>query len=75
MENLKKVLKFNGTENTDSMSLQHEDFLNQYLEGNVNYRLPKRYINIFYRLPIDKWRQVIVQISLLMMWACPIIGM
>ena len=74
MENLKKVLKFTGNENADSLQLSHDEFIRMYKQGKVDYRLPKRYINLFYRLYIDKWRQIIVQVLLLLFGGGIILG-
>lgn len=74
IENLKKILKLEGTEHINSLRLTHEDFTRQYCIGKVTYKLPKRYINVFYVLPIERWRQIIAQIFLLSMWAGYLLG-
>lgn len=53
MENLKKVLKMTGNKNANSLYLSHDEFVQIYKLGKVDYRLPKRYINLFYRLCIE----------------------
>ncbi|OQB64481.1 MAG: hypothetical protein BWX96_00621 [Bacteroidetes bacterium ADurb.Bin145] len=74
MENLKKVLRMTGNENINSLKLNHEEFVQMYKLGKVDYRLPKRYINLFYRLYIDKWKQIVVQVLLLLFWGGIIFG-
>ncbi len=74
MEHLKKVLKMTGNENADSLQLSHDEFVQMYKLEKVDYRLPKRYINLFYRLYIDKWKQIFVQVLLLLFWGGFIFG-
>jgi len=74
MENLKKVLRMTGNENVNSLQLNHDEFVQKYKLGKVDYRLPKRYINLFYRLYIDKWKQIFAQVLLLLFWGGVIFG-
>ena len=74
MDNLKRVLKLTGNEYINTLHLEHEEFVQMYKKGEIEYILPKRYINLFYRLYIDKWKQIIVQILLLLFWGGLIFG-
>lgn len=68
MENLKKVLRITGTEYPDSLSISHSDFVTGLLAGEITYRLPNRFINIFYRIPNTAFQQILIQLFLLAMW-------
>ena len=74
MKNLKKNLKLKGDEFSDSLQLSHLEFQKMYNKGKVDYQMPKRYLPIFYRLNIDKWRQLIYQFILLVFWCGIILG-
>ncbi len=74
MEHLKKVLRMTGNEYADSLQLSHDEFVQMYKIGKVDYQLPKRYINLFYRLYIDKWKQIFVQVLLMLFWGGLIFG-
>ena len=68
MENLKKVLRITGSEYPDSLSISHTDFVSGLLDGKITYRLPNRFINIFYRIPNTAFQQILMQLLLLAMW-------
>jgi hypothetical protein len=74
MENLKRALRLAGNEYPESLRLPHAEFKKMFNEGKIDYQLPKRYMPIFYRLYIDKWKQIIVQALLLLFWAGIILG-
>ncbi|MCK6610548.1 MAG: hypothetical protein L6Q78_05850 [Bacteroidia bacterium] len=74
MEDLRKTLRFNGTENAETLLLSHDEFVTLLESGIVDYRLLKRFILVFYRLNIDRWKQIIAQILLLLFWGGIIFG-
>lgn len=69
MENLKKVLRITGSEYPDSLSISHSEFVAGLRAGKITYRLPNRFINIFYRIPNSAFQQILLQLFLLAMWA------
>lgn len=70
MERLRKILKLTGFEFADGLILEHEEFVEGYNRNQLDYILPKRYINIFYRIPDKKSQQILIQLLLLLIWAC-----
>lgn len=74
MEHLKRLLKISDEEYKNSLHLDHSEFVLKFKQGQIDYQLPKRYINLFYNLYIEKWRQIIVQILLSVVWGCYIFG-
>lgn len=68
MERLRKVLKLTGIEFADGLILDHEEFLEGYNRNRFEYILPKRYINIFYRIRGNSSQQLLVQLLLILIW-------
>jgi len=58
------------------LNLKHEEFL-QYLElGKIEFYLPKNLLlKIFYILPVDRWRQIVLQVILILLWGSFIFGL
>jgi hypothetical protein len=68
MENLKKVLRITGLEYPESIDISHSDFISGLSNSTITYKLPKRFINIFYRIPKSAFKQILIQVFLLSMW-------
>ena len=68
MEKLKRILKLTNNEFADGLILDHEEFVEGYNNNQMEHVLPKRYINIFYRIPDNKGAQVLIQVFLLVIW-------
>jgi len=64
------------TKSISGLDLNHEEFIENLEQGKVDFLLPKHLlIKIFYNIPIEKWRQIIMQIILLLMWGAIILGL
>ena len=68
METLRKVLRLTDSEFTDSLNISHEEFITGFLKNTITYKLPNRFINIFYRIPNSSIEQILIQIFLIAMW-------